>query len=213
MPTPQVAVQQAQPKVSVDQAKPQVSLVPSQQQAEVQNGGAQKPVVKFESEKPQITVDQAEQPVVHFEQMDQNDQQQAANQQPGNANANAADNPPNQQTTQQSPAPGEQTGNAQQIAVSKLKGMELKGPDGEKDVGKITAVILDGNARPFVIVDQKGQKVAIDVDYMRLKGDQLVLYGVTASAKLPEWKDSDMNSNRVQELSGDKTVSIVALPG
>ncbi len=113
------------------------------------------------------------------------------------------------QMDQANPLGGQQAaGAAQQVAVSKLKGMDLMGVNDEQAVGKITAVILDANNKPFVIVDKSGQKVAVDVDYTRMKGNDLVLSGVSSPDNLPKWDDSKLQSKQVKELTGDQTISI-----
>jgi hypothetical protein len=195
MPKPEVNVSQTQPQVSVNQEKPTVQVVPSQNQT-VASVATGQPVVRFTSDQPQVNISKSDQPVIHFEEL-QPGQQQAA------VGSTTAARPGATATTQtQSAAQGNQ------IAVSELTGKTVMGPQPSDRFGTISAVIMDTKDKPFVIVDKGGQKYAIDVDNVQMRGRDLVLVGITDTARLPAWSDTDPANRNIKRLTADQKVMI-----
>ncbi len=216
IPKPQVNVTTPEPQVSVNETKPQVQVVspPKNDNGTVQmQAELAQPIVHYNSEKAQVQVTQPDQAEVTVEQAPgTNGQQQpggqvAANQDNGTAATNRTTDNQNLATIQQDNQ-ANQAGTGQKIQVSQLKGMNLVGRDGKENVGKVTAVILDADSRPFLIVDENGTKVAVMADYTRLNGDQLVLQGLDDPSKLPAWNPDQMKPGNMQTLSGKQTILI-----
>jgi len=189
MPKPEVNVSQAQPQVAVNQEKPTVQVVPSQQGASVAAVANGQPSVRFTQDEPKIAVSRNDQqPVIHFEEFNQNQQQAALGQN-------------NQTNVQSTAAPGN-------TLVSDLQGKVLMGPAANDRFGTISAVIMDTKDKPFVIVDKGGQKYAVDVEYVQMKGRDLMLVGVSDPTKLPVWNDADPANRNIKRLTADQKIVV-----
>jgi hypothetical protein len=191
MPKPEVNVAQAQPQVSVQQERPNVQVVPAPGAQTAAIVETPRPIVRFSSDQPQVTVNRAEQPNIKFEDLGTPSQQQAALGQTPSATGQAA-----------------VTGAGNQIMVSELQGKTLMGPMPNDQFGTITAVIMDTQNKPFVIVEKGGQHYAVDVQNVQMRGQNLLIVGVTDTSRFPAWNDSDPANRNVKRLTPQERVTI-----
>jgi hypothetical protein len=205
MPTPQVSVNTPEPQVSVKQAEPEVRVVtpPDNAEAAVQAQGEQpQPIIRYRADEARVTVKQADQPVIRFEQAADTGQQQPPT---AEDQAGAQDIAANQDRS--ATAESDQTPAGDQLQVSTLQGMRVMAPDGQESIGTVTAVIMDARQRAFVIINRGADQVAVMADHTQHRGDMLVLHDVDP-LKLPVWDPNSAEEDSVEELTGDQTITI-----
>jgi hypothetical protein len=189
MPKPEVNVAQAQPQVQVQQERPTVQVVPAPNQQVATVVETPRPVVRFSSDQPQVTVNRAEQPNIRFEELAPGQQQAALSQ-------------------SQTATTGQTSAAGNQLMVSDLQGKILMGPQPNDRFGTITAVIMDTQNKPFVIVEKDGRHYAVDVNNVQMRGQNLMIVGVTDTSRFPAWNDADPANRNVKRLTPQERVTI-----
>ena len=222
MPQPDVNVAMAQPQVQVNQPQPQVQVVQPQQQPEVQvqpaqpqvqiqqaqgqpsvqvQGADNQPNVRYERAEPRVVVNQPQgQPNVRMEQQGEgpqaNPQQQAA--------ARPADTTAPQAT---GALPG-----AQGLTVSRVDDMNLYNTQGN-ELGDVERVVQGPDGKQYVVIGAGGflgmgeKHVAIPVERVALRGDRLIIQGLTEDQirALPSF---DRNDRSFRQLEGNQPVQV-----
>jgi predicted outer membrane protein/sporulation protein YlmC with PRC-barrel domain len=222
MPRPDVNVAMAQPQVQVNQPQPQVQVVQPQQQPEVQvqlaqpqvqiqqaqgqpsvqvQGADNQPNVRYERAEPRVVVNQPQgQPNVRMEQQGEgpqaNPQQQAA--------ARTADTTAPQAT---GALPG-----AQGLTVSRVDDMNLYNTQGN-ELGDVERVVQGPDGKQYVVIGAGGflgmgeKHVAIPVERVALRGDRLIIQGLTEDQirALPSF---DRNDRSFRQLEGNQPVQV-----
>ena len=210
MPAPEVNVVTPEPQVSVNQAEPEVAIVraPDDGTSNVAaTASAPEPIVRYETEEALVEVTQADQPDVRFE--DAVDQEQVAAGQAGPQVDPGAGTPAAQDQAASEPtAVDEQQAMTGAVQVQTLQGMPLVGGDEMGSLGTVSAVIMDTQDRPFVIVDRGDHEVAVMVEYVRLESDRLVLEEFADTSQFPPWDRNGEAAQEVRELSADQTIEL-----
>jgi predicted outer membrane protein/sporulation protein YlmC with PRC-barrel domain len=222
MPQPDVNVAMAQPQVQVNQPQPQVQVVQPQQQPQVQvqpaqpqvqvqqtqgqpsvqvQGADNQPNVRYERAEPRVVVNQPQgQPNVRMEQQGEgpqaNPQQQAA--------ARPADTTAPQAT---GALPG-----AQGLTVSRVDDMNLYNTQGN-ELGDVERVVQGPDGKQYVVIGAGGflgmgeKHVAIPVERVALRGDRLIIQGLTEDQirALPSF---DRNDRSFRQLEGNQPVQV-----
>jgi hypothetical protein len=191
-----VQVQPAQPQVQVQQ-------VQGQPQVQVQAADNQ-PNVRYERAEPRVVVNQPQgQPNVRMEQQGEgqqaNPQQQAA--------ARPADTTAPQAT---GALPG-----AQALTVSRVNDMNLYNTQGN-ELGDVERVVQGPDGKQYVVIGAGGflgmgeKHVAIPADRMALRGDRLIIQGLTEDQirALPSF---DRNDRSFRQLEGNQPVQVSAV--
>ncbi|MCB5177538.1 PRC-barrel domain-containing protein [Microvirga lenta] len=206
-PQPQVRVvqpeRQQQSAATVEQAQPQVQVLPPQEEANVNLQRAEQPQVSYErTGEPRVEFNEAQgQPTIRYERMGENQQgQQQAQQRQAQAT---------QQGQQQSQATAgyseeqrrslrerlnagdvESTGSVdanvqvRPVAISDLENAEVYNGRGD-ELGKVDRVIQTPQGGQYLVVGSGGflgigrDRVAFPIDRFWLRGDRLVIRGVT----------------------------------
>jgi predicted outer membrane protein/sporulation protein YlmC with PRC-barrel domain len=228
MPQPDVNVAMAQPQVQVNQPQPQVQVVQPQQQPEVQvqpaqprvqvqqaqpqvqvQGGDNQPNVRYERAEPRVVVNQAQgQPNVRIERQGEGQQdnaQQPAQQQTA---ARPADTNTASQTTGALPG-------AQALVVSRVNDMNLYNTQGN-ELGDVERVVQGPDGKQYIVIGAGGflgigeKHVAIPVERVALRGDRLIIQGLTEDQirALPSF---DRNDRSFRQLEGNQPVQVSAV--
>lgn len=209
MPQPNVDVSMAKPQVDVRQPQPQVRVTQAQQQPEVQVDRA-KPHVRYEQTgQPQVIVNKPQgQPNVKFEQMGQTEQRQSSQQ----AGLSAQDRQRARErigsadasTTASTNAAG---GKTRAISVKQLDNMDVYNAKGEK-LGDVEKLITDTQRKQkYIVIGHGGflgigeDKVAFPIDRFWMRGDRLVLRGVTEQdiEQMANYRDQVQNYASVSD--------------
>jgi sporulation protein YlmC with PRC-barrel domain len=221
MPQPDVNVAMAQPQVQVNQPQPQVQVVQPQQQPEVQVQQAQgqppvqiqaadnQPNVRYERAEPRVVVNQAQgQPNVRMEQQGEGQQANAQQQAQQQTAARPAD------TTTAPQATGALPG-AQALTVSRVNDMNLYNTQGN-ELGDVERVVQGPDGKQYVVIGAGGflgmgeKHVAIPADRMAMRGDRLIIQGLTEDQirALPSF---DRNDRSFRQLEGNQPVQVSVL--
>jgi sporulation protein YlmC with PRC-barrel domain len=207
MPEPDINVSQAQPEVQVRQPRPEVSVTRSGQpqiafeeqqarvtverqdeRANVQVERTGEPTIRYEREEAQVRVHQAEgQPEVRVERMQGGEQTQAQR------SASRADEQPEQRASAQHPAE-DRTGT---LRVSQLIDADVVNRQDE-EIGTVERVMVNpqtGETEVIVSlngsVGEEGRLIALSVDQLQLRGDRIVVSGLSDQQidQAPEWSE------------------------
>jgi sporulation protein YlmC with PRC-barrel domain len=201
MPQPDVNVAMAQPQVQVNQPQPQVQVVQPQQQPEVQVQQAQG--------QPPVQIQAADnQPNVRMEQQGEGQQANAQQQAQQQTAARPAD------TTTAPQATGALPG-AQALTVSRVNDMNLYNTQGN-ELGDVERVVQGPDGKQYVVIGAGGflgmgeKHVAIPADRMALRGDRLIIQGLTEDQirALPSF---DRNDRSFRQLEGNQPVQVSVL--
>jgi len=234
MAQPEVQVNQPKPQVHVAQpGQPQVQVQPTQPQVTVQSQGNaqpqvqvqradQQPKVHYERAEPKVIVNPPKgEPTVRVERIGETQQ---ANAQPQNAGQQQRAGQPTRLSDQDranarrrlGTAEADTTGSTnpqnvrtQAVTIGKLDDMDVYNARGER-LGDVDQVIADGNNRRYVVIAQGGflglgeDKVAFPLDRFWMRGDRLVIRGVTEDeiGSMANYRDQIQNYKRVAE--GDR---------
>jgi predicted outer membrane protein len=229
MPQPDVNVAMAQPQVQVNQPQPQVQVVQPQQQPEVQvqpaqpqvqvqqaqgqpqvqvQGADNQPNVRYERAEPRVVVNQPQgQPNVRMEQQGEGQQANAQQQAQQQTAARPADTTAPQAT---GALPG-----AQALTVSRVNDMNLYNTQGN-ELGDVERVVQGPDGKQYVVIGAGGflgmgeKHVAIPADRMALRGDRLIIQGLTEDQirALPSF---DRNDRSFRQLEGNQPVQVSAV--
>ena len=238
MPPPDVQVSQAQPQVSVNQAKPQVQVVqPAAPQVQVQaaqpnvqvqrsadsqpNVTVQptdgKPTIKYDREEPKVVVNQAKgDPNINVQQSGGANATDAAT---GAAQSRVAANqapaavvPPVGVPAVVAPRAATTGGG---VTVAQLNALNLYNAQGN-ELGDVEHVIRGQDGKTSIVIGHGGflglgeKQVAIPLEQVAMRGDRLVIQGVTDEQikAMPAWSASAGNFT---ELPGSQSVPVSAI--
>ena len=222
MPQPDVNVAMAQPQVQVNQPQPQVQVVQPQQQPEVQvqpaqpqvqiqqaqgqpsvqvQGADNQPNVRYERAEPRVVVNQPQgQPNVRMEQQGEGPQAR-----PAAAGSGPACRHHSPQATGALPG-------AQGLTVSRVDDMNLYNTQGN-ELGDVERVVQGPDGKQYVVIGAGGflgmgeKHVAIPVERVALRGDRLIIQGLTEDQirALPSF---DRNDRSFRQLEGTQPVQV-----
>jgi predicted outer membrane protein len=193
--SPQVTVQQPQPNVTVRQPQPEILVRQPQPTVTVD---IPQPEIIVRMPQPDVNVAMA-QPQVQVNQPQQQAQQQTA--------ARPADTTAPQAT---GALPG-----AQALTVSRVNDMNLYNTQGN-ELGDVERVVQGPDGKQYVVIGAGGflgmgeKHVAIPADRMALRGDRLIIQGLTEDQirALPSF---DRNDRSFRQLEGNQPVQVSVL--
>ena len=205
-PQPQVQVVQPQqpPEVQVTRPSRRCPVQQAQAQPNVQVQAADnQPKVRYERAEPQVIVNQAQgQPNVRIEQQGEGPQ---ANPQQQQQRARPADATTAPQATGALPG-------AQGLTVSRVDDMNLYNTQGN-ELGDVERVVQGPDGKQYVVIGAGGflgmgeKHVAIPVERVALRGDRLIIQGLTEDQirALPSF---DRNDRSFRQLEGNQPVQV-----
>ncbi|WP_349367517.1 PRC-barrel domain-containing protein [Salinarimonas sp.] len=228
---PDVMVRQGEPQVQVEQPQQQAAVAVQQSQAEVQiQEDQQRAAVAISRARPEVTFErtgeaQVEfmqeqgQPTVRYERMQtaQQDQQQQMQAQQEQQQAQAGDGMDRARQMLVEEGEVEATGalNAQtrNVAITELEGQTVYNYRGQ-ELGDIERVVATPNDEFLVVIGAGGflgmaeEEVALPLQRLSLRGDQLMIRGVTES-DLEGMQDYETRYPQAQELGAGEEVDVV----
>jgi predicted outer membrane protein len=206
IPQPEIIVRMPQPDVNVAMAQPQVQVQQVQGQPQVQVQAADnQPNVRYERAEPRVVVNQPQgQPNVRMEQQGEGRQANAQQQAQQQTAARPADTTAPQVT---GALPG-----ALALTVSRVNDMNLYNTQGN-ELGDVERVVQGPDGKQYVVIGAGGflgmgeKHVAIPADRMALRGDRLIIQGLTEDQirALPSF---DRNDRSFRQLEGNQPVQV-----
>lgn len=226
---PEVMVRQGEPQVQIEQPQQQAAVAVQQSQAEVQIQDDQqqaavaisraRPEVTFErTGEPQVEFMQEQgQPTVRYERMQtaQQGQQMQAQQEQQQAQAGDGMDRARQMLVEEGEveATGALNARTRNVAITELEGQTVYNYRGQ-ELGDVERVVATPNDEFLVVIGAGGflgmaeEEVALPLQRLSLRGDQLLVRGVTES-DIEGMQDYETRYPQARELGAGEEVDVV----